>query len=287
MLALRVQDGFQIYEVDATGRQAESTICPCIRYEDLHPAATPTEVYEAPDGRWTMRHAPAVLDPEPVPMYESFEYYVHTLPPWWEADLLQHVELSLDPAYLCFNFQLYFYGGSDGSVKLGSNGSFGWMLANTEGDRVAWAMGPARCATMDSYRAECTGMLSFFLRFLLRISIYVNSDIFWRGLVVGTDSQSMLNRLFKKGTHPGIPKELAILDVLNAEWDLLVEIQHALRELPGVDLTYVLKGHQDDKKAYDRLPLMAGKYNQDHGARHPFSFLAPNTGAFLLTVDGP
>ena len=146
---------------------------------------------------------------------------------------------------------------------------------------------------MDSYRAECTGMLSF-LRFLLRIATYANSDIPWRGLV-GTDSQSMLDRLFKKGSNPGILKELATLDVLNAEWDLLTAIQHALRELSGVDLVYV-KGHQDDKKTYDRLPLMAqlnvdadrlaGKFNKDHGARCPLSFLAPDSGAFLLTMDG-
>ena len=175
------------------------------------------------------------------------------MPPW-EADLLQHVELALDPAYLCLDLQIYFYGGSDGSVKLESNGSFGWMLANTEGERVAWAMGPARCANMDSYRAECTGMLSL-LRFLIRISLNSNSDIPWRGLV-GTDSQSMLDRLFRKGHSLGTSKELAILDVLDAEWNLLVEIQHALQEFPGVDLTYV-KGHQDVGKEYDRLPLMA------------------------------
>ena len=152
------------------------------------------------------------------------------------------------------------------------------MLANPEGDRVARAMGPGtRCATMDSNRAECTGMLSF-LRFLIQILTHANSDISLRGLV-GTDSQSMLDRLFKKGMDPSTPKELAILDVLDAEWDLLVEIQHALRELPGVDLTYV-KGLQDDKKEYAKLPVMAqlnvdtdrlaGKYNQVHGARRPF-----------------
>ena len=92
------------------------------------------------------RNATAVLELDPIPTYESFTVYVHTLPPW-EADLLQqHVELALDPAYLCLDLQINFYGGSDGLVKLESNGSFGWMLANTEGERVAWAMGPARCA---------------------------------------------------------------------------------------------------------------------------------------------
>ena len=292
-LALRVQDEFQLYDVDETGRQVVSpTTCSNIRYEDLHPNANPTEVYESPDGHWTRKTPTSVLVPEPTPTYNSFKSYVYTLQPW-EADLLQHVELNLDPTYLCFDLQIYLYGGSDGSVQMGTHGSFGWMLANPEGERVAWAMGPARCAQMDSYRAECTGMLSL-LRFLIRISIFANSDFQWRGLV-GTDSQSMLDRLFKKGSNPGSSKMLANLDVLDAEWDLLIEIQHALRDLPGVDLTYV-KGHQDEKKAYDRLPLMAqlnvdadrlaGKYNQEHGASRPFSLLAPNTGALLMTEEG-
>ena len=69
--------------------------------------------------------------------------------------------LELDPAYICFDLQLYFYaGGTDGSVKYGTHGSFGWNLSNPEGERMATAMGPSRGSKMDSYRAECTGMLS-------------------------------------------------------------------------------------------------------------------------------
>ena len=74
-----------------------------------------------------------------------------------------------------------------------------------------------------------------------------------------------------------------------------MEIQEALREMPGVDLIYV-KGHQEDRVPYDRLPLMAqlnvdadrlaGKYNNEHGASRPFAWLAPNTGAVLITDDG-
>jgi hypothetical protein len=146
---------------------------------------------------------------------------------------------------------------------------------------------------MDSYRAECTGMLSL-LRFLIRLAVYTNMDDPWRGLI-GTDSQSMLDRLYGK-TIAQTSKHLAILDTLDAEWDLLVEIQEALRELPGVDLTYV-KGHQDDKKANDRLPLMAqlnvdadrlaGEYNREHGnQQRPFALMTPNAGALLLTDDG-
>ena len=77
----------------------------------------------------------------------------------------------------------------------------------------------------------------------------------WKGLA-GTDSQSMLDRLYVKDeTATNLPKQLAILDVLDPEWDLLVEVQDALRDLPEVDLVYV-KGHQDDRTAYARLPLM-------------------------------
>jgi hypothetical protein len=78
-----------------------------------------------------------------------FHEYIQTLLPW-EADLLQHVTLELDPAYICFDLQLYFYAGTDGSVKHGTYGSFGWSLSNPEGERVAKAMGLARGSKMNS-----------------------------------------------------------------------------------------------------------------------------------------
>ena len=171
-------------------------------------------------------------------------------------------------------------------------GAFGWMLSNPEGDIAASAMGPARGAKMDSYRAECTGMLSL-LRFLFRLGHYSHMDALWRG-VIGTDNQSMLDRLYK-ADPTNSRKQLASLDVMDPEWDLLMEIQESLREMPGVTLTYV-KGHQDDRTEYGRLPLLAqlnvdadrlaGRYNREHGARRPFSFMAPNTGALLVTNDG-
>jgi hypothetical protein len=48
-----------------------------------------------------------------------------------------------------------------------------------------------------------------------------------------------------------------VLDVLRPEWDVLIEIQEALRSLPGVTLQYV-KGHQDcNNDDYQQLSLMA------------------------------
>ena len=108
-----------------------------------------TEVYESPDGKWTVKTVTSVVEPDRRPEYETFYEYIRTLSPW-EADLLQHVMLELDPAYTCFDLQIYFYAGTDGSVKHGAHGSFGWCLSNLEGERVAKAMGPARGSKMDS-----------------------------------------------------------------------------------------------------------------------------------------
>jgi hypothetical protein len=290
-LALRIHDEYQVYALTANGRQEGVQIGHGMRHSDLHPEAVPAEVYEKPDGMWTVRSVTEVVEPEGVPVYDTFQGYLKTLQPR-EADILQHVQLFLDPAYICYDLQRYFYAGSDGSVRFGTHGSFGRMLANPEGERVASSMGPARCAKIDSYRAESTGMLPI-LRFLIRIAMFTNMEDPWRGLI-GTDSQNMLDSLYKPGEAHKC-KQLAILDVLDAEWDLLVEIQEALRELPGVDLIYV-KAHQDDRVAYDCLPLMvqlnvdadrlAGKYNREHGASRPLAFMAQTTGVFLLTEAG-
>jgi hypothetical protein len=149
---------------------------------------------------------------------------------------------------------------------------------------------------MDSYRAECSGMLSF-LRFLVRLAEYADMYEPWHG-IVGTDSQSMLDRLYQSATplQQGYPREFAELDVLDPEWDLLVEIQTTLRrQLPQVTLQYV-KGHQDAKVSYSRLSLLAqlnvdadkraSSYQRRYGAQRPFALMSPMTGVHLVTPQG-
>ena len=292
-VAIRINEEFQTYAYDESSRRIGTAMIGSLRYADIHPNAAPADLYEAPDGIWTLRSISQVVTPTLTPIYNTFSEYIQTLPSW-EADLLHHVHLYIDPAYICYDLQVYFYAGSDGSVWNQTQGAFGWMLSNTEGERVAYGKGPARGLKMDSYRAECTGMLSI-LRFLFRLERFGNMDSGWRGLI-GTDSQSMLNTLYEDGIRGDDgAKQLAELDVLDNEWDLLVEIQDTLRELPGVDLTYV-KGHQDDRTPYERLPLMAqlnvdadrlaGEFQRECGAQRPFTFMAPNTGALLVTDCG-
>lgn len=72
----------------------------------------------------------------------------------------------------------------------------------------------------------------------------------WSGQIA-TDSKSVLDTLTEGDSDPQeeeLPVDLdhgrVVLDALQPEWDVLVEIQEALRSLPGVTLKYV-KGHQD------------------------------------------
>ncbi len=129
--------------------------------------------------------------------------------------------------------------GSDGSEKHGTDGAFGCMISNTSGGRAAAGMGPSRGWNMDSYRAECSGILSL-LRFLIRLgkcNFRVNN---WIG-TNGTDSQSMLEKLFGrtsvKSGEPLLATQLEDLDVMTAEWDLFMEIQVSVRLLLLVKLT--------------------------------------------------
>jgi hypothetical protein len=226
----------------------------------------------------------------------SFDDFVSTLDAW-EYDLLRHSTLFTDAFTISDDLGMSFAAGSDGSEKHGTDGAFGWMISNTSGGRAAAGMGPSRGWRMDSYRAECSGMLSL-LRFLIRLGEYTFRVDNWKG-TIGTDSQSMLEKLFGrtkvKSGEPLIAAQLKELDVMTAEWDLLMEIQVSLRLLPEVELTYV-KGHQDASRAYSRLSLLAQlnvdaddkakEFQEQHGKAHPFVLMSPHAGAFVTIPQG-
>ena len=136
-----------------------------------------------------------LLVPPHIPVPESFPEYVDSLPAW-EVDLLRHTELFVDPRMTCFSLQPQFFAGCDGSSKFGTHGAFGWTISTHLEERAATGMGPSRGEAMDSYRAECSGMLSF-LRFLIRLAEFTAMFEPWCG-VLGTDSQSLIDRLFQK-----------------------------------------------------------------------------------------
>ncbi len=86
-----------------------------------------------------------------------------------------------------------------------------------------------------------------------------------------------------------------VLDVLCPDWDILIEIQHALKQLPELQLKFI-KGHQDDKIPYAQLPLlarlnvdadaMAGSYQDCHGQDRPVALIMPRTRVQLHLLEG-
>ena len=123
----------------------------------------------------------------------------------------------------------------------------------------------------------------------------------WSG-IIGTDSQSVLDTLSTGDPDiqdEDIPVDLnegaVVLDALCPEWDVLIEIQEAMKTLPRVKLVYV-KGHQDRDCAYEQIDLMgqlnvdadqvAGEFQDDHGADRPLVLMLPHTKAHLILSDG-
>jgi hypothetical protein len=249
----------------------------------IPPMALPVDVQGAENNTWSLTHRMMPLRVSTTQtVHRTFSEYILSLDPW-EVDLLRYTEVFQDPHTGCVALQRGFRAGSDGSEKLGTNGAFGWTIRNLEGDRVASGMGPSRGLVMNSYRAECSGMLAI-LRFLIRIAAYTDQFCAWEG-TIGTDSQSMLDTLFGRDKSSqsyqnelgSISDDLPPLDPLIPEWDLLMEIRNTLRGLPLVKLEYV-KGHQDNQKSYRQLNQMAqmnvdadhmaGRYQTELGRAH-------------------
>jgi hypothetical protein len=117
-----------------------------------------------------------------------------------------------------------------------------------------------------------------------------------------TDSQSVLKTLaggdqpFNATDEPvQIDGETVILDVLCQDWDILIEIQASLIQLPGLRLKFI-KGHQDDKTLYAQFPLLArlhvdadslaGQFQDVYGQDRPLVLLTPHTHVLLHLLEG-
>jgi hypothetical protein len=163
-------------------------------------------------------------------------------------------------------------------------------------------MGPARGPRPTSFRAEGYALLSM-LVFLRRVAEFTSKHEPWTG-TLATDSKSLLQTLRGKPTtpiHPGldapfrIADEAVLLDVLQPDWDVLIEIQHALRHLPELNLQFI-RGHQDRTVQFARLSLMAqlnveademaSLYQNTHGVDRPIVLMSPRTRAHLVLTHG-
>ena len=229
----------------------------------------------------------------------TFPLYVDTLEPW-EIDVLRMTTMHVDPNAICEALSHGLRAASDGSVRFLTQGAYGWVLCTDQGVQAATGMGPARGPRPSSYRAEAYGLLSI-LRFLIRIAEFTGTIDPWHG-TLATDSQSVLKTLgggdkkFLALDEPvRIDGTTVVLDVLCPDWDILIEIQHALEQLPGLCLKYI-KGHQDDKLPYERLPLLArlnveadalaSQFQNHHGQDRPIALLTSRARVQIHLIDG-
>ena len=267
-------------------------------WEDLPPTAAPCSVDLVGTDLWNLLHVSVMKIPESRRMAATFAQFVSDLPPW-ESELLQQLDLSEDPFTVSDSLAHGVRAVSDGSVWTGNQGSYGWILSTDTGDRLARGMGPARGATVDSYRAEAYGMLTI-LCFLRRLAEFTTQMEPWRG-ILATDSKSLLDTITEKppkgfrGSPYGKRKLLQHLDVKCPEWDLLSSIITELQRWPGLELQHV-RGHQDRKTDYDRLSLlaqlnvdadtMANTYQCEHGMARTEVLLTDTAGVHLVTPHG-
>ena len=229
---------------------------PTAAHVALPDTAVPVDVTPYYQGTWgiTRTYRQFSVPPEtPLTNHNSLLDFIQTLPPW-EKPLLENLELlgchqqdlfemiQTDTLLIC----------SDGS-KDRHRASFAWYLSDSDGNRMVRCYGP--CFGMDptSYRAEGYGLLSICrLLYHLRDHFQLNLE----SCSIYCDNKSIINRIL------GRPTKLDRIypnDKLAAEWDLLMEIWRSLEIFaPEMHPTFThIKGHQDDKKPYDKLELPA------------------------------
>jgi hypothetical protein len=170
---LYVRMGIDQYQVCLpTGTPGEYRLHPRVRaYDAVKAMAHPVHVTASvanPDYWQVDQRMHSILPTSPTDRSTTFDEFVDTLEPW-EIDVLRMATLHVNPNALCEALSSGFRAASDGSVRLMTQGSFGWVLSTDNGHQLATGMGPARGPRPASYRAEGYGLLSI-LQFLIRVA---------------------------------------------------------------------------------------------------------------------
>jgi hypothetical protein len=192
-LAVRVMDGFVICRQRSASLYRETDHV--IRYQDIPSEAVPSTVVHEDDMCWRLVQKCQVIHSNNRLDWSTFSSFIESLDPW-EKDLLRNTRLRVDPASRGIGTSTQFLCGKRWIIKvpkarriwLGSEHIFG--RANRH-----WQRAIEEEQLSDSYRAECSGMLAI-LRFLIRLAEYTDMVGTWVGRV-GTDSQSLLDRVFE------------------------------------------------------------------------------------------
>ena len=255
----------------------------------LPPSAYPVDVIPSFSG-WRIRpHFPSSFIPiPPVPPPNTFRTYCDSLEPW-EHPLLQSVTLLLPPSLIVdILSHTEFRACSDGSAVF-QQGTYGWILALPDKTRLAFGAGPVDGNDPQSFRSEGQGMLSV-VRLLHHLRIWTDTTPTFTG-ILATDNSGLLDRLREqqKIRYP-VPNS-----IFEPDWDIIEAITRTI-ETSDIEPTFQhVKGHQDEKKAYQDLPFLAqlnvdadyqaGQYQSRHGSHRPIIPLSP-TLPIALDIAG-
>ena len=137
-----------------------------------------------------------------------------------------------------------FKAASDGSV-VGTDGTFGWVISDPEGNRLAKGLGRAFGHPMSSYRAEAFGMSS--------IITYWTTNFPQQQLLLVCDNKALVDRIEELTVRqrPQFPN-----DTLEPDWDVLDYIVGLKKRHSEITINWI-KSHQDKDTPKERLPLMA------------------------------
>ena len=138
---------------------------------------------------------------------------------------------------------------SDGGAILNS-GSFGWVIAQSDGTRLASGQGTVFGHDPKSYRSEAYGCKAV-MHFLLLAHKFC--DIHMTGqLTVTYDNEGLKKKLTYFNSYRLAPTK----SVLDSEWDVVFSI-HSLRDkFPLAPQFTWVKGHTDNMIAFKDLPLL-------------------------------
>ncbi len=126
-----------------------------IRYQEIPNDAVPATV-EYEENLWRVVQICKALPTVHRMDWSTFSFFLDSLDPW-ENDLLRNTRMNVDPRLAVLELQNNFLAGSDPQSSKHKVPSVGLLVS---GERIATGNGPSRGATVDSYRAECSGSWS-------------------------------------------------------------------------------------------------------------------------------
>jgi hypothetical protein len=204
----------------------------------------------------TRSHLVMELSPA-LPLFLDFKSNVGSLP-YSDQRLLENVYFYMGPFEIIQRCQelsasgtkIEFLTVSDGSSANGSM-SFGWKCVLSDGAPIAEASGPAHGSKATSYRSEGYGLASA-TKFFVHLFKFCCVSPSWSFHFV-SDNLGLIRRIIQLSRYsehfPNV--------TLQPDWDIIREIQLAIRDLRRPSTFAYVKGHQDDHHAYEDLSLEA------------------------------